>query len=135
MKGFSAATPNIIKNLRKLSTSRAVENPFMWPLTAFENSQKDLESFFLEAISKTIFKYPKNYNVNKFKNQKRTYREYWFNFVDHKRNLVSSETVPLYIDSPDLDFIYTGPGKRDFCCGYGQRGPGIYLHLVSVWLF
>ncbi len=31
-----------------------------------------------------MFKYLKNYEINKFKNQKRSYKKYWFKFIDFK---------------------------------------------------
>jgi hypothetical protein len=31
-----------------------------------------------------MFKYLKNYEVDKFKNHKRSYKKYWFEFIDSK---------------------------------------------------
>ncbi len=36
-----------------------------------------------------------NYEINKFISQKRSYRKYWFKFIDFKKNAISGETVPL----------------------------------------
>jgi hypothetical protein len=42
-----------------------------------------------------MFKYLKNYEINKFKNHKRPYMKYWFKFIYSKIEYKSGETVPL----------------------------------------
>ncbi len=49
---------------------------------------KDLHNYvvsvFIEAVWKSMFKYLKNYEIDKFENHKRSYRKYLFKIIDSK---------------------------------------------------
>jgi hypothetical protein len=85
MNGFLKAAANRIKKPRKLLTLRAfhvyvcmcVCMYFMWLIAAFRNpvttafvslqeNQQKFVSFFIEAVSKSVIKYRRNYRVKKF---------------------------------------------------------------------
>ncbi len=54
-----------------------------------------IESVFIEVVLKLKLEYLVSYKVKKCKSHKRSYRKYWFNFLNTKLSPISGETVPL----------------------------------------
>ncbi len=54
-----------------------------------------------------MFKYLKNYEINKFINHKQSYIKYWFKLIDSKINAVFGETVLLKDSDMTLERVYS----------------------------
>ncbi len=77
MNGFLKAAANTILKSEESVSLSGFQNLFSWPLAAFEpfhystsglqENQQELVSLFVEGVSKTNFKYIKNYGIKNWK--------------------------------------------------------------------